>query len=126
MSTPTIIGGTQASFGLTTETGILAQRADTGTMSDKASIRDNVGFEIVVAFFNFRQQFSVSGKTYGTMGSTGLLAAAPGAASTIANAVSNSSVTSGNAIYVDQVTIGKSATDFQEFSLSATRYAAIS
>ena len=126
MASPTVIGTTGATFGLTAESGILCQRVTVATEAEKASILDNNGNETTIAYFNPKQAYTVAGKTIGTIGTTGVLAAVPGVSVTVANAIANTAVTSANAIYVDRLEFSKSATEFQDFSMSATKYAVIS
>lgn len=114
----TIIGITSAVWGVTAETGVIAQSAGSKSSREKNQVRNESGEFALVSFFNALQTFTVEGVF---TGNSGIGAAAPGVALTIANTNSNNGVTAGG-IYCDDVDIKKTNTDFKRVTATATQY----
>lgn len=114
----TTIGSAGVIWGLSTETGIIAQSVSAKTTREKNQVRNESGEFVAVAFYNATQTFSVSGVLTGT---GGLASAAPGVAMSLANTATNNGVTSG-LIVVDDVDVSKGNTEFKKISINATQY----
>jgi len=113
------IGTTGATWGLTAETGILVQTTSDKTNREKNEVRNEQGDFALVALYNPLRKISVSGVI---VGATGIAAAAPGVALTIANLGTSNGVTTGG-VYTDDVEIAKGNTEFKKISVNATQYA---
>lgn len=112
------IGTTGATWGLTAETGILVQTVSDKVSREKNEVRDNIGDFALVAYYNPLRKLSVSGVIVGT---TGIAAAAPGVALTIANrGVTNGTTTGG--VYTDDVELASANTEFKKITANATQY----
>lgn len=112
------IGTTGATWGLTAETGILVQTTSDKPTREKNEVRDEQGEISLVAFYNPLRKISVSGVI---VGSSGIAAAAPGVALTIANKGSSNGVTTGG-VYTDDVELAGGNTEFKKITVSATQY----
>ena len=113
-----IIGTTGATWGLTAETGILIQTVSNKTSSEKNEVRDEQGNFALIAFFNPLRKITVNGVIVGT---TGIAAAAPGVALTIANIGTSHGVTTGG-VYTDDVEVAGTNTEFTKITTNATQY----
>jgi hypothetical protein len=112
------IGATGATWALTAETGILVQTTSDKVSREKNEVRDDQGDFALVAFYNPLRKLSVSGVI---VGSTGIAAAAPGVALTIANkGVTNGTTTGG--VYCDDVELAGGNTEFRKITANATQY----
>ena len=112
------IGTTGATWGLTAETGLLVQTTSNKVNREKNEVRDEQGDFALVSFFNPLRKISVSGVI---VGSTGIAAAAPGVALTIANIGVTNGITTGG-VYTDDVDITGGNTAFKSISVNATQY----
>lgn len=112
------IGTTGASWGLTAETGILIQTLSDKVSSEKNEVRNNVGEFALIAFYNTLRKISLSGVIVGT---TGIAAAAPGVALTIAGKGTANGATTGG-VYTDDVELSGTNTEFRKISANATQY----
>ena len=118
----TLLGSTTGvAFGASAETGILLSAVSIAAQSDKSEVRNASGDVALVAYYNNRAEISISGTIAGT---TGVAAAAIGAALTVANIESCGGVTTGT-VAVNSVSLSKGPSKFKEISISATRYPAI-
>jgi len=118
----TLLGSTTGvSFGATSESGILLNTVSINAQSDKSEVRNASGDVALVAYYNTRAEVSISGTIAGT---TGVAAAAVGAALTLANIESVGGVTTGT-VCVHAVSLSKGPTKFKEINISATRYPAL-
>ena len=114
----TTIGSAGVIWGLSTETGIIAQSVSAKTTREKNQVRNESGEFVAVAFYNATQTFSVSGVL---TGSSGLASAAPGVAMSLVNTATNNGVAAG-LIVVDDVDVSKGNTEFKKISINATQY----
>ena len=114
----TTIGSAGVIWGLSTETGIIAQSVSAKTTREKNQVRNESGEFVAVAFYNATQTFSVSGVL---TGAGGLASAAPGVAMSLANTAILNGVTQG-LIVVDDVDVSKGNTEFKKISINATQY----
>lgn len=114
----TLIGTSGVAWGLTAESGIIAQSVSAKTTREKNQVRNESGEFVAVAFYNATQTFSVSGVL---TGSSGLASAAPGVALTLVNTAINNGVTQG-LIVCDDVDVSKGNTEFKKISINATQY----
>lgn len=114
----TIIGITSAVWGVTAETGVIAQSAGAKSTREKNQIRNESGEFALVSFFNALQTFVIEGVF---TGASGIGAAVPGTALTIANTNANNGVTAGG-IYCDDVEIKRVNVDFKRIVANATQY----
>jgi hypothetical protein len=112
------IGTTGATWGLTAETGILVQTTSSKDTREKNQVRDEQGDFALVSFYNPTQSLSIAGVIIGT---TGIAAAAPGVALTVANKNNGNGVTTGG-VYTDDVDVASSNTEFKKITANATRY----
>jgi hypothetical protein len=112
------IGTTGASWGLTAETGLLVQTFSQKTTREKNQVRNEAGDFALVAYYNPTQAVSVSGVI---IGATGASAAQPGVALTLTNATTGSNGSPTGGLYVDDIEISASNTDFKKFTANATR-----
>ena len=112
------IGTTGVTWGLTAETGLLVQTTSEKINREKNEVRDSQGDFALVAFYNPLRKMSVSGVI---VGSTGIAAAAPGVALTIANIGVTNGITTGG-VYTDDVDITSGNTAFKTISVNATQY----
>lgn len=114
----TTIGSAGVIWGLSTETGIIAQSVSAKTTREKNQVRNESGEFVAVAFYNATQTFSVSGVL---TGAGGLATAAPGVAMSLANTAILNGVTQG-LIVVDDVDVSRGNTEFKKISINATQY----
>lgn len=115
----TTIGTTGATWGMTAETGILVQTGSATASKDKNEVRNYEGDVCLVGYFNQQQAYSVEGVIIGT---SGVAAAAPGVALTLANVQSVVGGVTTGGIYTDEVEVPLSNVDFKRIRVSATRY----
>lgn len=112
------IGTAGATWGLTAETGLLVQSVGLKATREKNQVRNETGEFALVSFYNPLVNASVSGVV---TGSTGIAAAAPGVALTIANIETVGGVSAGG-VYTDDVDVQKGNTEFKKITVNATRY----
>lgn len=112
------IGTTGATWGLTAETGLLVQTTSNKTSREKNEVRDEQGDFALVSFYNPLRKISVSGVI---VGATGIAAAAPGVALTVANIGTTNGVTTGG-VYTDDVDIAGENTAFKKITVNATQF----
>lgn len=105
-------------FGATAETGIIINSYSRAVSREKAEVMDNDGDVIAVSYYKPTASISIAGTLNG---STGVAAAAPGVALTIASTTSGSGITGGKVV-VDSVTLEQTSEGFNEFSVEATQY----
>jgi hypothetical protein len=105
-------------FGCTAETGIIVNSFSRQVSREKAEVMDNDGDVVAVSYYKPTASISISGTLNGN---TGVAAAAPGVALTLASTTSGNGITTGKVI-VDSVSLTKSAEGFQEFSVEGTQY----
>jgi hypothetical protein len=109
---------TSVVFGCTAETGIIINSFTRQVSREKAEVMDNDGDVVAVSFYKPTATISLEGTLNGT---TGIAAAVPGVALTIASTTSGSGITSGS-ILVDSVTRSETSEGFATFSVEATQY----
>jgi hypothetical protein len=112
---------TSVVFGCTAETGILINSFSRQVSREKAEIMDNDGDVVALSYFKPTATISIEGTVNG---STGVAAAAPGVALTIASTTSGNGITGGS-IVVDSVTRNETSEGFATFSVEATQYPSI-
>ena len=112
------IGTTGATWGLSSETGILVQTTSDKVSREKNEVRNEQGDFTLVAFYNPLRKLTVSGVI---VGSTGIAAAAPGVALTVANKGSGNGATTGG-VYCDDVELAGGNTEFKKITANATQY----
>ena len=105
-------------FGATAETGIIINSYSRAVSREKAEVMDNDGDVVAVSYYKPTASISIAGTLNG---STGVAAAAPGVALTIASTTSGSGITGGKVV-VDSVTLEQTSEGFNEFSVEATQY----
>jgi hypothetical protein len=109
---------TSVVFGATAETGIIINSFSRAVSREKAEVMDNDGDVVAVSYYKPIASISISGTLNG---STGVAAAAPGVALTIASTTSGSGITGGKVV-VDSVTLNQTSEGFNEFAVEATQY----
>jgi hypothetical protein len=109
---------TSVVFGATAETGIIINSFSRAVSREKAEVMDNDGDVVAVSYYKPTASISISGTLNG---STGVAAAAPGVALTLASTTSGSGITGGKVV-VDSVTLNQTSEGFNEFSVEATQY----
>lgn len=112
---------TSVVFGCTAETGILINSFSRQVSREKAEVMDNDGDVVAVSFYKPTATISIEGTLNGT---TGVAAAVPGVALTLASTTSGSGITGGS-ILVDSVTRSETSEGFAAFSVEATQYPSI-
>lgn len=114
------IGVTGATWGLTAETGILVQTVSQKTSRQKNEVRNNTGDVVLVSYYNQTSEYAIAGVLTGI---TGIAAASPGAALTVANqsTIGQGAVTAGH-IYTNDVDVQGASTEFQKITVNATQY----
>jgi hypothetical protein len=112
------IGTTGATWGLTAETGIIVQTTSDKTNREKNEVRNEQGDISLVAYYNPLRKLTVSGVI---VGSTGIAAAAPGVALTVANKGTTNGVTTGG-VFCDDVELAGTNTEFKKITANATQY----
>lgn len=119
-------GTTGASWGLTTEIGIIAQTFGFKPGRELKEEKGPQGDAALLAWFNAKIKYSIAGVI---IGSTGIAAANPGVALVIANdplaSGSGYGVTGTNAIYVDDIDIPQANVEFKKITANGTKYALI-
>ena len=78
----TTIGSAGVIWGLTAETGIIAQSVSAKTTREKNQVRNESGEFVAVAFYNATQTYAVAGVL---TNASGLATAAPGVALSLTN-----------------------------------------
>ena len=109
---------TSVVFGATAETGIIINSYSRAVSREKAEVMDNDGDVVAVSYYKPTASISIAGTLNGT---TGVAAAAPGVALTLASTTSGSGITGGKVV-VDSVTLNQTSEGFNEFSVEATQY----
>jgi hypothetical protein len=112
---------TSVVFGCTAETGIIINSFSRQVSREKAEVMDNDGDVVAVSYYKPTATISIEGTLNG---STGVAAAVPGVALTLASTTSGSGVTGGS-ILVDSVTRSETSEGFSTFSVEATQYPSI-
>jgi hypothetical protein len=112
---------TSVVFGCTAETGIIINSFSRQVSREKAEVMDNDGDVVAVSYYKPTATISIEGTLNG---STGVAAAVPGVALTLASTTSGSGVTGGS-ILVDSVTRSETSEGFATFSVEATQYPSI-
>jgi hypothetical protein len=105
-------------FGCTAETGLIINSFSRQVSREKAEIMDNDGDVVGVSYFKPTATISIEGVING---STGVAAAAPGVALSLASTTSGNGITGGT-ILVDSVTRNETSEGFATFSVEATQY----
>ena len=120
MAATTVTSSASASvvFGCTAETGILISTFSREISREKAEVMDNDGDVVAVSYYKPTASISIEGVING---STGIMAAAPGVALTIASTTSGNGITGGS-IIVDSASRSETSEGFATFSVSATQY----
>lgn len=118
-TTLTSSGAANVVFGCTAETGIVINSYSRAVNREKAEIMDNDGDVVAVSYYKPTASISIEGTLNGT---TGVAAAAPGVALTIASTISGGGITGGGKVIVDSVTLNQTSEGFQELSVEATQY----
>jgi hypothetical protein len=109
---------TSVVFGCTAETGIIINSFTRTVQREKAEVSNADGDVVAVAYYKPTASISIEGTLNGT---TGVNAATPGVALSIANATSGSGITGGSVI-VDSVTRTSTSEAFSTLSIEATQY----
>jgi hypothetical protein len=112
---------TSVVFGCSAEVGIIINSYSRQVSREKAEVMDNDGDVVAVSFYKPTATISIEGTLNGT---TGVAAAVPGVALTLASTTSGSGITNG-AILVDSVTRSETSEGFAAFSVEATQYPSI-
>jgi hypothetical protein len=112
---------TSVVFGCTAEPGIIINSFSRQVSREKAEVMDNDGDVVAVSYYKPTATISIEGTLNG---STGVAAAVPGVALTLASTTSGSGVTGGS-ILVDSVTRSETSEGFATFSVEATQYPSI-
>jgi hypothetical protein len=112
---------TSVVFGCTAETGIIINSYSRQVSREKAEVMDNDGDVVAVSYYKPTATISIEGTLNGT---TGVAAAVPGVALTLASTTSGSGITGGS-ILVDSVTRSETSEGFAAFSVEATQYPSI-
>lgn len=115
-----IVGTSGATWGLTSETGIIVQSAGAKSAREKNQVRNETGEFVLISFFNPTKTHSIAGVT---TGATGISAAAPGVSLTVANVFGG---VSAGGIYTDDVDFTGTNNEFQKITVNATQYPLIS
>lgn len=124
---PVITAGTTgATWGISAETGIIAQTAGFKVARELKEEKGPQGDATLLAFFNAKAKYTVSGVV---IGNTGVAAAAPGVALTLNSDPIPSGtaygITGTNAIYVDDIDIPLANVEFKKITANGTKYAII-
>lgn len=124
---PVITAGTTgATWGLTAETGIIAQSLGFKVNRELKEEKGPQGDAVLLAWFNAKGKYSIAGVI---IGATGVAAAAPGVALVIANdPISTGTaygITGSNAIYTDDIDIPLGNVEFKKITANGTKYAVI-
>jgi hypothetical protein len=109
---------TSVVFGCTAETGIIISSYSRKVSREKSEIMDNDGDVVAVSYYKPTATITIEGTLNG---STGIAAAAPGVALTIASTTSGSGITGGKVI-VDSISLTQESQGFNGFSVEATQY----
>jgi hypothetical protein len=109
---------TSVVFGCTAETGIIINSFSRQVSREKAEVMDNDGDVVAVSYYKPTATISIEGVVNGA---TGVAAAAPGVALTLASTVSGNGITGGS-IIVDSVTRNETSEGFATFAVEGTQY----
>lgn len=109
---------TTANWGLVAETGVLIQRMSAKTAREKNAVKNHEGEVALLAYYNATQAYSLEGVVTNT---TGVAAAKPGVALTLANTFADNGVSAG-LILPDDVEVALVNTEFSKVTVNATRY----
>ena len=109
---------TSVVFGCSAETGIIINSFSRQVSREKAEVMDNDGDVVAVSYYKPTATISIEGVLNGA---TGVAAAAPGVALTIASTTSGSGITGGSVI-VDSVTRNETSEGFATFAVEGTQY----
>jgi len=109
---------TSVVFGCTAETGIIINTFSRQVTREKAEVMDNDGDVVAVSYYKPTATISIEGVVNG---SSGVAAAAPGVALTLASTVSGNGITGGS-IIVDSVTRNETSEGFATFAVEGTQY----
>ncbi len=112
------IGTTGATWGLSAETGVLVQSINAKVSREKNQVRNETGEFVLVSFYNPLQTIQLQAVTTAT---SGINAAAPGVALTLAYSSTLNGVTQGG-IYTDDVEVPRTNTEFKKITVNATQY----
>jgi hypothetical protein len=118
-----IVGTTGATWGLSAETGIICQSAGAKETREKNQVRNETGDFVMISFFNPTKTHTIEGVV---KSSTGVAAAAPGVALTVANTFGSYGAVSAGGIYTDDIDVKGVNNDFTKISVNATQYPLIS
>ena len=110
----TLMGTDGLVFGTTAETGGYLQSFEVANKTEKALVKNEVGEDVGISFYNRTEEVSGEAVLYGD---TGLGAIAPAAALTLASYEPDAGL-----ILVDEVTTKYSNTGFKSTSFKATVY----
>ena len=108
------LGTAGLSFGLIAETGLIVENVEIRDAREKAEVLDPDGDVVAVAYFKPTTEVQVSGVQ---SGGTGIGAASPGVALTVANYVPSAGI-----IITEEVTITKPNTDYKRLDVKAIVY----
>jgi hypothetical protein len=109
---------TSVVFGCTAETGIIINSFSRQVSREKAEVMNNSGDVVAISYYKPTASISIEGVVNG---STGVAAAAPGVALSIASTTSGNGITGGSVI-VDSVTRNETSEGFSTFSVEGTQY----
>lgn len=115
------VGTTGATWGTNTQTGIITQSQGAKVSREQNIVRNATGDATLWAFYNPKQTHTVAGVI---IGNTGIAAAAPGVALTLAGANTANGV-SGGGIYTTDVDVTTVNTDFSKITVNADQYPGI-
>lgn len=110
-------GVTGAIWGITAEVGLIAQTFGAKVTREQKAEKNEQGEDCLKAWFNPLQKFNIAGVL---IGSTGWGLASPGTLIAIANALTSHGVTTGG-VYVDDVDVARSNTEFNKLTATATQ-----
>lgn len=116
----TTIGTTGTVFGVSDETNLLVQSFDQTVQTEKAEVKDGSGDTKAVATFNLTASFTLSAYTAGAYTVT-----AGKTIASLANWIGTYGGVTTGAILVDSVQVTKSNSDFQQITITGTRYPGI-
>lgn len=105
-------------FGCNAETGIIVNNFTYTTQREKAEVMDEDGDVVAVSYYKPTATISLDGVINGT---TGVAAAAPGVALSLASTVSGNGITGGS-IIVDSTTRTQTSEGFTTFAVEGTKY----
>lgn len=118
MADPTLIAATDLTWGITAETGIIADKYDESVRATKKEVKNEQGVTCALSIYDHRSEISISGYA---KGATGVMAATLGAALTVANLKGKFGVAAGTVI-VDEASLSLGNEDFMRVDVKGTRY----